>query len=258
MEEVTGMWNKLGRKVLTGALVFVLAVCPCLSMASVSSIVVGDITGDKALNAKDITSLRRYVVGGYGVTVTPTSLADINDDGSLNAKDITNLRRYVVGGYGVSIDKLSKEAYKDTSLWQASATKTMTDYSAANLIDGETTGEWRASGTSTIEISFPEAIPIKGLRYIAGTKGFWKTASIYGSTNGSDFALIETDTFYGVAGEHADVSFTDTCYRAIRIDVTETSDGLTGAKEIQLIPGVSVPEPQEERGVEEITDMDED
>ena len=60
----------------------------------------GDVNGDGTVNAKDVTVLRRYVAGGYGVTVD-AQIADVSGDGTVNAKDVTVLRRYVAGGYGV-------------------------------------------------------------------------------------------------------------------------------------------------------------
>ena len=63
----------------------------------------GDVNEDDALNAKDVTVLRRCIAGGYGVTVDPAK-ADINHDGTVNAKDVTVLRRCIAGGYGVTLD----------------------------------------------------------------------------------------------------------------------------------------------------------
>lgn len=60
----------------------------------------GDVNGDGLLNAKDVTTLRRGLAGGYGVSLNE-STADVNGDGGLNAKDATFLRRYLAGGYGV-------------------------------------------------------------------------------------------------------------------------------------------------------------
>ena len=59
---------------------------------------IGDINNDGAINAKDITLLRRYIAGGYNVNIENVSIADINNDGAANAKDITLLRRYIAGG----------------------------------------------------------------------------------------------------------------------------------------------------------------
>lgn len=63
----------------------------------------GDINGDGILNAKDVTALRRYLAGGYTISVVE-SLLDVNHDGSLNAKDVTYLRRALAGGYGITLE----------------------------------------------------------------------------------------------------------------------------------------------------------
>ena len=56
----------------------------------------GDVNGDKIVNGKDVTSIRRYIVGGYDQTIN-TNAADVNEDGRINGKDITLLRKYIVG-----------------------------------------------------------------------------------------------------------------------------------------------------------------
>jgi len=60
----------------------------------------GDIDGDGSITAKDVTILRRYLAGGWDVTVNLAN-ADVNADGTINAKDVTMLRRYLAGGWGV-------------------------------------------------------------------------------------------------------------------------------------------------------------
>ena len=62
----------------------------------------GDINGDEAVNAKDVTYLRRSLAGGYGVAVDE-AVADVNKDGAVNAKDVTYLRRALAGGYGIAL-----------------------------------------------------------------------------------------------------------------------------------------------------------
>ena len=64
----------------------------------------GDINGDGMLTSIDITLLRRYIVGGYGVEDKVVEAAlDINRDGTLTSTDVTMLRRYIAGGYGVEL-----------------------------------------------------------------------------------------------------------------------------------------------------------
>ena len=63
---------------------------------------IGDVNGDGRINGTDVTLLRRYITGGYGVSINELA-ADINGDGRINGTDVTLLRRYITGGYGVVI-----------------------------------------------------------------------------------------------------------------------------------------------------------
>ena len=68
---------------------------------TVKNYTIGDVNDDGIINMKDVTLLRRGVIGGYGVTLNEA--ADVNCDGVTNMKDVTILRRYVIGGYGVTL-----------------------------------------------------------------------------------------------------------------------------------------------------------
>ncbi|MBR2977972.1 MAG: dockerin type I repeat-containing protein, partial [Oscillospiraceae bacterium] len=59
---------------------------------------------DGVIGAKDVTTLRRYLAGGYDIVISET-IADVNGDETINAKDLTILRRYLAGGYGVELNK---------------------------------------------------------------------------------------------------------------------------------------------------------
>ena len=63
----------------------------------------GDLNEDGFVNAKDVTLLRRFIAGGYGVTLTENA-ADVNRDGVVDAKDVTFLRRCITGGYGITLE----------------------------------------------------------------------------------------------------------------------------------------------------------
>ena len=63
----------------------------------------GDVSGDGAVNAKDVTVLRRGIAGGFDLTI-PEELADLNRDGAVNAKDVTFLRRALAGGDGITLE----------------------------------------------------------------------------------------------------------------------------------------------------------
>ena len=62
----------------------------------------GDVNNDKTVNGKDVTLLRRYNAGGYGVDINEDA-ADVNDDDAINGKDVTLIRRYNAGGYNVEL-----------------------------------------------------------------------------------------------------------------------------------------------------------
>ena len=62
----------------------------------------GDVNDDGIINGKDVTLVRRPVLGGYEQTINEDA-ADVNDDGVINGKDVTLIRRYIIGGYGVEL-----------------------------------------------------------------------------------------------------------------------------------------------------------
>ena len=66
----------------------------------------GDLNHDGGIDTTDVVLLRRYIAGGYGISIDE-SAADVNVDGVLNTSDIVLLRRYIAGGYGVEL-RISK------------------------------------------------------------------------------------------------------------------------------------------------------
>lgn len=62
----------------------------------------GDANGDGMVDTKDVTYIRRFIVGGYNVTIDQVA-ADVNNDGAVDTKDVTLIRRFIVGGYGVEL-----------------------------------------------------------------------------------------------------------------------------------------------------------
>ncbi len=76
-----------------------------LSIAQLAGDVIpGDVNGDGEINAKDVTTLRRYLAGGWNVEIVSGN-SDTDGDGNINAKDVTILRRYLAGGWGVQLGK---------------------------------------------------------------------------------------------------------------------------------------------------------
>ncbi len=56
----------------------------------------GDVNDDGVVDVADVIVLRRYLVGGYGVTVDMTA-ADMDADGEITVADVVLLRRFLVG-----------------------------------------------------------------------------------------------------------------------------------------------------------------
>ena len=72
------------------------------SVRADTSYIPGDVNGDKNVDARDISLVRRYIAGGYGVAIN-TEAADVNADGNIDALDINFFRRGIAGGYGVEL-----------------------------------------------------------------------------------------------------------------------------------------------------------
>lgn len=59
-------------------------------------VILGDVDGSGAVNAKDVTHLRRMIAAGN--VPEDKRAADINGDGKVDAKDVTHLRRLIAAG----------------------------------------------------------------------------------------------------------------------------------------------------------------
>ena len=62
----------------------------------------GDVNDDGVIDAKDVNLMRRYIAGGYNVTINEYA-ADVNADGEIDAKDVNLTRRYIAGGYNAEL-----------------------------------------------------------------------------------------------------------------------------------------------------------
>jgi hypothetical protein len=60
----------------------------------------GDVNGDGSIDLKDVIVLRRYLAGGWDVTINEAN-SDVNSDGSIDLKDVIILRRYLAGGWDI-------------------------------------------------------------------------------------------------------------------------------------------------------------
>ena len=68
----------------------------------ISGRVAGDANGDGKLTLKDVVLIRRWMAGGWNVTIDET-LADVNSDRTVNLEDVVLLRRYLSGGWNVEL-----------------------------------------------------------------------------------------------------------------------------------------------------------
>ena len=78
----------------------------------------GDVNGDKTVNGKDVTLLRRYIAGGYDVIINEDA-ADVNDDNTINGKDVTLLRRFNAGGYDVELKPHTVRCFHEMTATEA-------------------------------------------------------------------------------------------------------------------------------------------
>lgn len=62
----------------------------------------GDVTGDGMVTSSDTAYLRRYIAGGYGVTINEDA-GDVNADGLLTSVDVAYIRRFIAGGYNIEL-----------------------------------------------------------------------------------------------------------------------------------------------------------
>ena len=60
----------------------------------------GDVDGDGKVTTKDSILIRRYLLGGWNVTINEDT-ADVDKDGKITLKDSILIRRYLLGGWNV-------------------------------------------------------------------------------------------------------------------------------------------------------------
>ena len=60
----------------------------------------GDVDGDGKVTTKDSILIRRYLLGGWDVTINEDA-ADVDKDGKITVKDSILIRRYLLGGWDV-------------------------------------------------------------------------------------------------------------------------------------------------------------
>ncbi len=68
---------------------------------NVQDFIWGDTNSDLLVNTTDVVALRRYIAGGYGISINEKA-GDVNVDTMLNTTDVVLIRRFIAGGYGIT------------------------------------------------------------------------------------------------------------------------------------------------------------
>ncbi|MBQ7566705.1 MAG: hypothetical protein IJT18_06260 [Oscillospiraceae bacterium] len=122
-----------------------------------AAVIMGDVNDDGEVNERDVLALRRWIVGGYGVTINEET-ADVSHDDIVNGIDITVLRRYFAGGYGVSLDdpneyKLFKLDLTDDTQYKTYGRAYMVEH-GVNLLWPDDGIEFTAMCEGSVELSY--------------------------------------------------------------------------------------------------------
>ncbi len=150
----------------------------------------GDLNGDQEVNTTDVILLRRYIAGGYEVTIN-TMAADVNDDTEINTTDIIWMRRYLAGGYDIVLQP---------SHQRCNHTMEATDYKAPSCTETGNIAYWYCT---TCQKYFSDA---EGLHSIAQVDTILKAN---GHTVVIDEAVPATYDHTGLTeGSHCSVCLT--------------------------------------------------
>lgn len=123
---------------------------------SIISYIPGDANGDGLVNTTDVVYIRRYVAGGYGITINEAA-ADVNNDGLINTTDAVYIRRYIAGGYNV---ELLPSTPKCDHTMESIAYKAATCLEEGNVTyyHCTTCGKYYSDGNGSTEISLADTI----------------------------------------------------------------------------------------------------
>lgn len=121
----------------------------------------GDVNGDGVVNGKDVTMLRRNIVGGYDININE-SAADVNGDSRINGVDVTLIRRCIVGGYDVEL-KPSKPKCEHTMSQVAYKASTCTENGNIAYWHCSKCDKYFSNAEGTTEVTIENTvIPAKG------------------------------------------------------------------------------------------------
>ena len=77
-------------------------------IVSVIDYIPGDLDNDGEVSTRDLVYFRRYMAGGYDISIVEEA-ADVDGDGEIIVKDLILIRRYLAGGYGVDLTPSQKK-----------------------------------------------------------------------------------------------------------------------------------------------------
>ena len=81
---------------ILSSILAIIMITSALTVLSLGAKAGGDVNGDGKVNAKDVTTIMKYLIGKTPSSFDVTA-ADFNNDGKVNAKDVTSLMKSLVG-----------------------------------------------------------------------------------------------------------------------------------------------------------------
>lgn len=108
----------------------------------------GDVNTDTKINGTDVSLLRRYIAGGYGVDVNRLA-SDVNADGRQNGTDVAWIRRHIAGGYDVTLKPAKPQCVHAGLVFVEAKTASCMDLGNIAHWYCETCGEYYADAEAT-------------------------------------------------------------------------------------------------------------
>lgn len=108
--------KKLKRNILTALVttstLFLSALPPFASAATVVTITLGDVNNDGRVNMIDVANIEQYLGGAYAADAKPFTAMDVNEDGIIDKTDESMISHYLAGDNSSKIGKkVTKTCY---------------------------------------------------------------------------------------------------------------------------------------------------
>ena len=166
---------------------------------SVLDYLYGDLDGDTIVNSRDTILLRRFIAGGYDVSINDRA-ADVDCDDSIGTKDIIIMRRHIAGGYGEDYDLLPFPGGKGRPVLTCEHTLEATPMKAATCTEAGNIAYWHctkcdkyfSNAEATAEITL-EGVVLNATGHISVTiPAVPATYEAGGMTEGSKCSVCDT------------------------------------------------------------------